>query len=593
MLYDNSNNPVVTVPVYGFADAPMAAFSPGTASVIPTGSVSLHSPAKLALDGSGNMYVGNLVGSNVVKVAPGGSSASVVSTPGQTLGQVGGLALDGAENLYIADFTNSQIIVVTAAGTASVLSITGLTPALASPTDLTFDGAGNLYIADYGNARVVEVTPSGAGSVVSTGTYTIPPSAITSLAVDSALNVYIADQINNQVIKVTSAGVPSILVPAAFGQLNGPRGVAVDGMGNVYIADSGNSRVVMITTAGIVSAVPVLNLPAPSSLVSAAGVAADANGMLYIADSGNNRLVKIDVTAASLAFGQTLVGDASMDSPKAVTVTNLGNQALVFAANPSPSVTDFTINTGDASRCLASNQVAAGSTCDVSIIFTAQQLGARTGQVTLTDNALNITGNQQQVGLSGTGVPPADTTSVALSANPTTLPANQTLTITTTVTDTTAGHTSTIPTGRVTLVDTLGTTAVSLNGGTPVTLDASGQATLCGRDANRPGFAPDYSLLLRRIGFLLAERQWDPRYRDQIHTNNHLPESRAPDLWRHRHAGRHDRFRLTDHLCGYGRSCHRERQQQANYDWCGVGNGNCESSGQQSVVGSLRRQRYL
>jgi sugar lactone lactonase YvrE len=480
VLYDSSNNPVTTVPIYGLGDAPMVAFSPGTASVISTGSVSLHFPSRIALDGAGNMYVGNLVGANVVKIGPGGSSASLVSTPGLTLGQVSGVALDGAGNLYIADYTNSQIIEVTVAGGASVLSLSGLTTPLVSPTDLTIDGAGNLYIADYGNARVVMVTPTGTASVVNTGTYTIPPSGLASVAVDATGTVYIADQINNQVITVPTAGVPAILVPASFGQLNGPRGVAVDGMGNVYIADTGNNRIVTVTKAGIISELQVLNLPAPSSLNSVGGIAVDGNGLLYITDSGNNRLVKVDVTAASLSFGQTLVGAPSIDSPKTVIVTNLGNQPLVFSTNPSTSLADFGFNTGDANPCAASTQVAAGSTCHISINFTAQQLGTRSDSVTLKDNALNSLTIQQHVALSGTGVPPADTTAVALSVNPTAVPANQTITITATVTDRTSGHASTVPTGAVTFIDTLGTTAVSLNGGNPVTLDTSGNATLLG-----------------------------------------------------------------------------------------------------------------
>jgi hypothetical protein len=47
------------------------------------------------------------------------------------------------------------------------------------------------------------------------------------------------------------------------------------------------------------------------------------------------------------------------------------------------------------------------------------------------------------------------------------------------VTDTTAGHTATIPTGGVTFMDTVGSTSVSLNGGNPVTL-SGGIATLTG-----------------------------------------------------------------------------------------------------------------
>jgi hypothetical protein len=63
--------------------------------------------------------------------------------------------------------------------------------------------------------------------------------------------------------------------------------------------------------------------------------------------------------------------------------------------------------------------------------------------------------------------------------NHTTADIGQGLTITATVTDTTSGHTSTVPTGGVTFMDTVGSTSVSLNGGSAVTL-SGGVATLAG-----------------------------------------------------------------------------------------------------------------
>ena len=61
-------------------------------------------------------------------------------------------------------------------------------------------------------------------------------------------------------------------------------------------------------------------------------------------------------------------------------------------------------------------------------------------------------------------------------------PANigQPVTLTATVTDTTAGHTATIPTGGVTFTDTVGSTVISLNGGAAVTLNGAGVAILSG-----------------------------------------------------------------------------------------------------------------
>jgi len=90
-----------------------------------------------------------------------------------------------------------------------------------------------------------------------------------------------------------------------------------------------------------------------------------------------------------------------------------------------------------------------------------------------------VASSTQQVAARGTGTSPGDTTAVAVGASAATVDIGQSFTITATVTDTTTGHSSTVPTGGVTFTDTVGSTATSLNGGSAVTL-SSGVATLTG-----------------------------------------------------------------------------------------------------------------
>jgi len=56
-----------------------------------------------------------------------------------------------------------------------VLTVSGLSPALVSPTKIAIDGSENLYVtdADPADSRVVKISPSGAGSVISTGSVTL------------------------------------------------------------------------------------------------------------------------------------------------------------------------------------------------------------------------------------------------------------------------------------------------------------------------------------------------------------------------------------------------------------------------------------
>jgi hypothetical protein len=375
---------------------------------------------------------------------------------------------------------------------ASVLSINGLSPALGEPTELAFDAAGNLYIADYSAtartyARIVKVSTltvsgsisSGLGEVINTGSYTFLNGSLTGVAVAPNGTIYIAARTANSshIVQVTAAGVASELTPTGF-TFSDPQGAFVDGMGNLYVEDSGNSRVVRITTAGVASALSVTGLTNPSTLAAGFGVTVDALGNLYIPDWTNNRIVFVNISGAALTFTSTKQGFTSTDSPKTATVSNLGDQALVFSTNPSYTA-NFINNGADTNPCTSSTSLLAGTICDVSVEFTPQSVGSLSAGITVTNDTLNVAASTQQVSVSGIGLNPGDTTSTTVTIVPASVADGQTATITATVSDTTAGHTSTIPTGPVTFTDTVGSTITTLHGGASINLSA-GQAVLTG-----------------------------------------------------------------------------------------------------------------
>ena len=400
-LFDQSSTLLAVVPIYGTGSAPLVALSPGTATIFSTGGVSLSSPFSAAIDGSGNVYVGNYTGNNVVKIAAGGGSASVVSTGGLTLNEAAGVILDGAGNLYIADYGHNRIVLVTSTGVASVLSITGLSTAINQPAALAMDGVGNLYIADWGNSRIVVVSPSGAGYVLATGSYTLTSTGVTGVAVDASGNVYIADRVANHIVKVAPSGAASLVSVTGL-SLSNPQGVAVDGSGNLYIADSGHRRVVEVTAAGIAS---VVQTPGQTIGTIMYGVATDANGNVFVVDWSNNRVMKVDITSAVLSFANTRIGGTSSDSPKTATVTNLGNEALAFSADPAYTA-DFSQNSADTNPCASTTSLDPGEVCNVSVMFTPQSVGSLSTNIVLTNNHLNGTDATQNVAVSGTGLSP-------------------------------------------------------------------------------------------------------------------------------------------------------------------------------------------
>lgn len=424
-LFDQSSTLLAVVPVYGTGAAPLAVLSPGTATNLSTGGVSLSGAFSAAIDGAGNIYVGNYNGNNVVKIAAGGGSASVVTTGGLTLDEPAGVVVDGAGNLYIAYYRNNRIVLVNSAGTASVFTITGLAQAINQPAGIALDGAGNLYIADWGRTRVVKVTPAGAGMIVSTGSVALTTSGITGVAADPSGNIYIADRVANHIVNVAPSGAASLVAVTGL-SLSNPQGVAVDGSGNLYIADSGHRRIVQVTAAGTASVVQTPNITLGTILY---GVAVDARGNVYPVDWSNARVTKVAVASASLSFANTRIGATSTDSPKTATVTNLGNEALAFSANPSYTA-NFSENTADANPCTSTTTLDPGELCDVSVKFTPQSAANLSTNVVVTNNHLNGSSATQNVAVSGTGTTAQPTIELVSSANPSLVSNSVTLTAT-------------------------------------------------------------------------------------------------------------------------------------------------------------------
>jgi hypothetical protein len=105
----------------------------------------------------------------------------------------------------------------------------------------------------------------------------------------------------------------------------------------------------------------------------------------------------VSLSPTSLAFGNQQVGIASS---LPVTLTNTGNATLSIkkVQITGPNGSDFT----QTNNCGTS--VAAGGTCTFNVVLTASWTGARSGTLTITDNASPTT---QNVALSGTGLAPA------------------------------------------------------------------------------------------------------------------------------------------------------------------------------------------
>jgi DNA-binding beta-propeller fold protein YncE len=397
-LSDTSGVVIATAYVYGTGLGPQLTFSPATQSTLGTG---FNFPGGVAVDGSGDIFVADASNNAVKEIRAGGT----VTNLGNNFNSPMSVAVDGSGNVYVADTGNNAVKEILASSGYTTVNILG--NGFNSPTGVAVDGSGNVYVADEFNNAVKEIVASSGYTVVKTlGSGFGSPFGV---AVDGSGNVFVGDHDNNAVKEILAVGGYTTVITLGSG-FSSPRGVAVDGSGNVYVADTGNNAVKEILAAGGFTNVNTLDRG-----ISSLGIAVDSASNIFVADMGNNVVVKLDFAdAPSLSFASTVVGSTSSDSPQAVTLTNIGNAALMFpvpAVGLNPSLTaGFTIDNSSTCPQLTSSSSAAtlapGTSCSNLISFVPSAVGPISGSLATTDNNLNAAAPgyaTQSIALSGTG----------------------------------------------------------------------------------------------------------------------------------------------------------------------------------------------
>jgi sugar lactone lactonase YvrE len=338
------------------------------------------------IDSQGNLYVGEVADGTIKKITPNGAVSVLAGSPSQFVTQavdgtgtaavfnrIAALAIDGAGNIYVGEsFSNVQYagirkvtpaaVVTTITGSVAGMGTVdgqGAAARFTSPRALAVRSDGTVLVADTGDRLIRQVSPAGAVTTLAGASSFYRPYAI---AVGSDGSAYVADADRNTISKVSTSGVVTTLAgsyrpdtPPADGQGTAANffrtnGIAVDRSGAVLVADASTIR--KIDAAGNVT---TLTGTYPSSdstyadgtlaqarFLAVSAIAADADGNLYVTDMENQNVRKIskDGVVSTLAGRTRVAGDAdgpagtaTFNAPEGIAVDKAGNVYVADTQN--------------------------------------------------------------------------------------------------------------------------------------------------------------------------------------------------------------------------------------------------------------------
>lgn len=267
----------------------------------------LDDPVRLAMDGSGHLFVANLANSTITVYDTTNNNAEITAAgskpliSGGSLNRPLGVAVDSKGNVYVANNGGNSISVfqpVTTGNPAAGYTEASFSPLSADAQGNSFLAPGVLYDAQIAGQDylLVGIGPTSSAnhvylyqapfsgepplvydlsSVTNGTTCATMPTGPTGIAVYANLSapatsqLFIASYYNNLVAEYTAAqfigatgtcATPAVTTGSA-GQVSAPEGVAVDTLGNnVFVANSGSNTITVYALGASFGGGPVFTL---------------------------------------------------------------------------------------------------------------------------------------------------------------------------------------------------------------------------------------------------------------------------------------------------------------------------------------------
>lgn len=274
-----------------------------SSSTIPVGAT----PLGIAIDASGNIWVGNSTGNTLTEL---NSSGNTTQTIAGVTNPTNDLAIDAGNNIWTASTSGNNVLEVSAGGTVHTFAVGS------SPRGVAIDPNGNIWAANFTGNTVTKLNQ--AGTVL--GTFSVNAGGAsatgpTGIAIDASGNVWVQCITTGNIVKLSGSGVNIGVTALSSAPTNA--GIAVDSSGNVWATNSsstiakinGGSGSVMTTVSGI---------------TSGAGIAIDQSGAVWV---GSTTTTIYDVNSVSGVLVGSYTGASSnpgiaIDSSGNVWATN-------------------------------------------------------------------------------------------------------------------------------------------------------------------------------------------------------------------------------------------------------------------------------
>ena len=318
----------------------------------PVTSASFQTPSGITRDSQGNLYISDYAYNDIRKITPSGDVSTLAGVPDFVPGYLdgpapsalfsspAGLAVDSNGNVYVADNVNNVIRVITPGTTATVSTLaggfpnfqdgTGISAGFNRPYGLALGPKNTLYVADTVD-QVIRTVNIGTGEVKTLAGS--PPTATT---------------INND-----NAGYQDGV--GTLAKFHNPTNITLSADGNLYVSDSINNVIRKVTPDGTVTTVAgqagIQGQTDGDGLTAAlfgsvGAIASDESGTLYVADGKNYTIRRLTPGVNGFAV-DTIIG-----TPKTFSLNPGGqlpgkfNNSLGIVADPTSETLYMTARYG-------------------------------------------------------------------------------------------------------------------------------------------------------------------------------------------------------------------------------------------------------